>query len=263
MEVGAAIADLFMNRICIRELNPHIICILCAGYFIDATTITECLHTFCKSCIVKYLETSKFCPMCNLKIHETQPLLNLKPDRVMQEIVYKLVPNLLQNEQKRRQDFEKSRALNQPSPNSPYGQIPRFHSVKENFIPYTDKGHSYTYDEKIVICLEPQRETDAALMPKSGKSYGLKKFVQCSTRALIKHLKRLIQHVWPTLSQYDIDIYCDGELLSDTSCLKYVWLAKWSGKSGPVLLDFQLKVNTSFQKDAVEPPTNSYQWSQK
>uniref|UniRef100_A0A8C9FLC6 Polycomb group RING finger protein 1 n=1 Tax=Pavo cristatus TaxID=9049 RepID=A0A8C9FLC6_PAVCR len=81
-----------------KELNEHIVCCLCAGYFIDATTITECLHTFCKSCIVKYLQTSKYCPMCNTKIHETQPLLNLKLDRVMQDIVYKLVPGLQESE---------------------------------------------------------------------------------------------------------------------------------------------------------------------
>lgn len=52
----------------------------------------------CKSCIVKYLQTSKYCPMCNIKIHETQPLLNLKLDRVMQDIVYKLVPGLQESE---------------------------------------------------------------------------------------------------------------------------------------------------------------------
>uniref|UniRef100_A0A8D1MEA9 RAWUL domain-containing protein n=1 Tax=Sus scrofa TaxID=9823 RepID=A0A8D1MEA9_PIG len=32
--------------------------------------------------------------MCNIKIHETQPLLNLKLDQVMQDIVSKLVPVL-------------------------------------------------------------------------------------------------------------------------------------------------------------------------
>lgn len=36
--------------------------------------------------------------MCNIKIHETQPLLNLKLDRVMQDIVYKLVPGLQDSE---------------------------------------------------------------------------------------------------------------------------------------------------------------------
>ena len=52
----------------------------------------------CKSCIVKYLQSSKFCPQCNIKIHETQPLMNLRPDRTMQDIVYKLVPNLYESQ---------------------------------------------------------------------------------------------------------------------------------------------------------------------
>nr|XP_032649396.1 polycomb group RING finger protein 1 [Chelonoidis abingdonii] len=86
-------------KVKMKELNEHIVCCLCAGYFIDATTITECLHTFCKSCIVKYLQSSKYCPMCNTKIHETQPLLNLKLDRVMQDVVYKLVPGLQESEE--------------------------------------------------------------------------------------------------------------------------------------------------------------------
>ncbi|MBV99893.1 Polycomb group RING finger protein 2, partial [Eschrichtius robustus] len=34
------------TRIKITELNPHLMCALCGGYFIDATTIVECLHSF-------------------------------------------------------------------------------------------------------------------------------------------------------------------------------------------------------------------------
>ena len=32
----------------------------------------------CKTCIVKYLQTNKNCPICNTVVHETQPLLNLR-----------------------------------------------------------------------------------------------------------------------------------------------------------------------------------------
>ncbi|XP_010003736.1 PREDICTED: polycomb group RING finger protein 1, partial [Chaetura pelagica] len=113
-------------KVKMKELNEHIVCCLCAGYFIDATTITECLHTFCKSCIVKYLQTSKYCPMCNTKIHETQPLLNLKLDRVMQDIVYKLVPGLQESEEKRIREFYQSRGLDrvtQPSSEGGHVQI--------------------------------------------------------------------------------------------------------------------------------------------
>lgn len=69
------------------------------------------LSAVCKSCIVKYLQTSKYCPMCNIKIHETQPLLNLKLDRVMQDIVYKLVPGLQESKYKERDHLNLSVCL--------------------------------------------------------------------------------------------------------------------------------------------------------
>uniref|UniRef100_A0A8B9T6W1 Polycomb group RING finger protein 1 n=1 Tax=Anas platyrhynchos TaxID=8839 RepID=A0A8B9T6W1_ANAPL len=125
-------------KVKMKELNEHIVCCLCAGYFIDATTITECLHTFCKSCIVKYLQTSKYCPMCNTKIHETQPLLNLKLDRVMQDIVYKLVPGLQESEEKRIREFYQSRGLDrvtQPSGEDTVGGDPMG-------LPYSTFDHS-------------------------------------------------------------------------------------------------------------------------
>lgn len=33
----------------VRDLNSHLICTLCKGYLVDATTITECLHS-CEYC---------------------------------------------------------------------------------------------------------------------------------------------------------------------------------------------------------------------
>lgn len=29
----------------VKDLNEHIICPLCRGYFVDATTLVECLHS--------------------------------------------------------------------------------------------------------------------------------------------------------------------------------------------------------------------------
>ena len=34
-------------KVGMRDINSHIVCSLCAGYFVDATAITECLH-ICK-----------------------------------------------------------------------------------------------------------------------------------------------------------------------------------------------------------------------
>lgn len=123
------------RRIKLSTLNSHITCGICEGYFIDATTVTECLHTckycvpcsqlksrrtatpirwklvrnfrpsnlfdthfvhnsVCKSCLVKHLEENNTCPACDMVIHQSHPLQYISFDRTMQDIVYKLVPNL-------------------------------------------------------------------------------------------------------------------------------------------------------------------------
>ena len=46
--------------------------------------MTECLHTFCKSCIVKHLEDSNTCPECDDLIHQSHPLDYIAFDRTMQ-----------------------------------------------------------------------------------------------------------------------------------------------------------------------------------
>lgn len=32
----------------------------------------------CKTCIVRYLETNKYCPMCDVQVHKTRPLLSIR-----------------------------------------------------------------------------------------------------------------------------------------------------------------------------------------
>ncbi|KAJ1061432.1 hypothetical protein K5549_018807, partial [Capra hircus] len=82
------------RKIKLWDINAHITCRLCGGYLIDATTVTECLHTFCRSCLVKYLEENNTCPTCRIVIHQSHPLQYIGHDRTMQDIVYKLVPGL-------------------------------------------------------------------------------------------------------------------------------------------------------------------------
>ncbi|XP_046850722.1 polycomb group RING finger protein 1-like [Xenia sp. Carnegie-2017] len=68
----------------------------------------------CRHCIIKYLQLSKYCPTCNMKVHETQPLLNVRLDRTMQDIVYKVIPNLFEDEEVRERKFYEERRLPVP-----------------------------------------------------------------------------------------------------------------------------------------------------
>lgn len=86
-------------------VNPHIICGLCQGYLYEACTITECMHSFCKSCIVKHLLRSLNCPMCAILIHPTDPFVHIRLDGLLQDIVYALLPHVEKEEIERERKF--------------------------------------------------------------------------------------------------------------------------------------------------------------
>ena len=48
------------RKIKLVQLNPHISCQICQGYLIDATTVTECLHTCKLPCLLSTLFMSKY-----------------------------------------------------------------------------------------------------------------------------------------------------------------------------------------------------------
>lgn len=62
------------DEISLDDVHPYITCFLCRGYLIEATTIVECLHTFCHSCLMKHLsrETLLSCPQCKMPINKSK-----------------------------------------------------------------------------------------------------------------------------------------------------------------------------------------------
>ncbi|KAL3900732.1 MAG: hypothetical protein SGPRY_012404, partial [Prymnesium sp.] len=74
-----------------RILNQHLVCTLCMGYFKDACTIIECLHTFCRNCIMRHICESNTCPQCDSQLG-TNPKDLVRTDRTLQSIVDKVFP---------------------------------------------------------------------------------------------------------------------------------------------------------------------------
>ncbi|XP_078717708.1 polycomb group RING finger protein 1 [Lampetra fluviatilis] len=222
----------------IKELNEHIVCILCAGYFVDATTITECLHTFCKSCIVKYLQTSKHCPMCNIKIHETQPLLNLKLDRVMQEIVYKLVPGLQNDEERRIREFYQSRGLDRvvQAEESTAAEQTSLQSLPFDL----SKAHYYCYDELVRLCLERHSSRQGAEGKEPPVPVLKQKFVRCSVRTTVSQLRQVLSKKLGICPPSQVFVHFEEESLLDDTTLKEVWLTYWYQKPAPLLLYYSI-----------------------
>ncbi|KAF5459338.1 hypothetical protein F2P56_023293 [Juglans regia] len=68
-------------------------CPLCKKLFRDATTISECLHTFCRKCIYNKIseEELECCPICNIDLG-CVPLEKLRPDHNLQDVRTKVFP---------------------------------------------------------------------------------------------------------------------------------------------------------------------------
>ena len=71
----------------VADLHKFITCRLCLGYLRDAHTIMECLHTFCKVCIVSHFRDDgaeeHVCPVCHERLG-ANPFAVLLPDRTLQ-----------------------------------------------------------------------------------------------------------------------------------------------------------------------------------
>ncbi|XVF80908.1 hypothetical protein PTKIN_Ptkin15bG0112800 [Pterospermum kingtungense] len=68
-------------------------CPLCNNLLRDATTISECLHTFCRKCIYDKIEEEELecCPICNIDLG-CVPLEKLRPDHNLQDVRAKIFP---------------------------------------------------------------------------------------------------------------------------------------------------------------------------
>lgn len=237
-------------RIKITELNPHLICVLCGGYYIDASTIRECLHSFCRTCIIKYLETTKYCPICDVMVHKTKPLQFVKSDKNLQDLVYKLVPGLYKDEMKRRRDFYGSHpdgSVDPPRPSEARG--------------YEDKDRLiYTEDEKISLALElfsdvPESTTTDPNHPDKLQQRDIR-YLQCPAAVSVAHLKKFIRLKFDLPPKYTIDIYHSDEPLKDFFTLMDIaYIYTWRRTAPLRLLYTVYEQVTKKRKNSTEEDT--------
>jgi hypothetical protein len=105
------------TKIPIAALNELITCGICNGYYRDAHTIFECMHTFCKSCILTHFYNSNVrgnieCPTCGINLGLLGSLSNkMIYDRDMQAIVDKIFPQFAENDKEEEKKFNKEQGI--------------------------------------------------------------------------------------------------------------------------------------------------------
>lgn len=104
----------------LTELNPLLECSLCKGYLVDPYTIKECMHAFCRTCILLYFEkpcsTAYKCPKCQTSLQPFSDLSKcLLPDRQLGDLVQSLLPSLSIDEINNEKQFYEQRSMTIPN----------------------------------------------------------------------------------------------------------------------------------------------------
>nr|XP_038026289.1 polycomb group RING finger protein 3 isoform X2 [Anas platyrhynchos] len=202
-ELSLGTPKMLTRKIKLWDINAHITCRLCNGYLIDATTVTECLHTFCRSCLVKYLEENNTCPTCRIVIHQSHPLQYIGHDRTMQDIVYKLVPGLQEAEMKKQREFYHKLGMEVP------GDIKGETCSAKQHLDSHRNGETKTDENSNKETSEEKQEED--------NDYHR--------------------------SDEQLDILCNEEILGKDHTLKFVVVTRWRFKKAPLLLHYRPKMD--------------------
>lgn len=152
-------------------------------------------------------------------------------DRTMQDIVYKLVPNLQQKELKREQEFYRKHG--QQGVKLECDEVNDNHTENNVAVKEEENKDYHRNDEQLNVCLECQ-----------GAMKNLKrKFLRISSQATVSHLKKFVAlKLYYDQTKYtNIEILCNDEILGKHHTLKFVAVTRWRVKDGPLLLHYRQK----------------------
>ncbi|KAL3050739.1 hypothetical protein OYC64_012709 [Pagothenia borchgrevinki] len=230
----------------VKDFNHFMTCYLCRGYLIKPTTVTECLHTFCKSCIVQHFEDSNDCPRCGIQVHETNPLEMLRLDNTLEEIIFKLVPGLREREEQQELEFWKK---NQPREN---GQERRQRLGLPDVVgdyggrDEDDDGDEEDYhrnDPQIAICLDCLRNTGQS---EATVTDLMKRFIRCSSRVTVGTIKKFLSLKLQLPSSYELDVLCNGEIMGRDHTLEFIYMTRWrlhGENTYPMVLEYRPRID--------------------
>lgn len=244
------------RKIKLQELNSLITCELCRGYLIKPTTITECLHTFCRSCIVKHLQDKddNLCPICAILIHETNPFEMLRSDQTLEDVIYKLIPSLQENEQNRVRKFyeqhksedenkikEERQENGSAVPDSTTDE-PAVKRVKLLAGDDDSKENFHRDDPQIGVCLECLSDNSIEEQPVKEL---VRKYIRCSSRLTIAQVKKFLKVKLNLKTADQVEVMCNGEIMGKDHTLEFVYMTRWRIKEG-TLLTLQYRPRTDF-----------------
>ncbi|XP_061645053.1 polycomb group RING finger protein 5-B isoform X2 [Phyllopteryx taeniolatus] len=259
----------------VRDFNHFITCYLCGGYLIKPVTVTECLHTFCKSCIVQHFEESNDCPKCGIQVHETNPLEMLRRSssswfRACESVsaafegrrrrgggVDADTAGIVCVVQRRRSESWSSGRKTSAARTCQKGEMRKVASLvcataadvtAGAGLPDGDGGGAdddyHRSDPQIAICLDCLRNTGR--VGDTSVTDLMKKFIRCSSRVTVGTIKKFLSLKLKLPSSYELDVLCNGEIMGRDHTMEFIYMTRWrlhADNTYPMVLEYRPRVD--------------------
>jgi len=243
----------------LRSLNPFLKCNLCDGYLRDAHTVTECLHSFCKTCLFDYIEKQQEdydddcnCPTCGISLGPDPKRRFINCDRTLQNIVDKFVPEYAAADEKLKEELGIPLVTHTPvASTKPKKNKSGAYSSKKRNEPTLNSSTKPAEDEKeedtlVIFELKPELPFSYSLRTKrksiEGNNSRLlpaleKPFIRTSSKATVRHIKKYIA-IKTGISADEVDISCRGDILGSDHSLDFIKKTRWLDNTKTLLLGY-------------------------
>ncbi|KAI1713472.1 RAWUL domain RING finger- and WD40-associated ubiquitin-like domain-containing protein [Ditylenchus destructor] len=218
-------------------IENNIICTLCNNYLVEAVTLTECLHFFCRSCLLHHLKSDNRCPKCFQDLGKDLSSA-FRPDHTLQKLVYKLVPNFFWTQLKRRRRIKKKAEKKNKKVSRRKAQVTKqmLHLSTNLCSP----------EEKVSLVLEYVPPSSSAQYLQND-STNFRRYFRCLAKTPLKHLKKLLEMKLAMTDNYAVYFIDDKRthVLDDDDTLQdLIYLNPWT-RENPLQLLFTLARLTS------------------
>jgi len=262
-EPVAPITDARMVSLPLAKINPSFTCKLCGGYLRDAHTLRDCLHTFCRACLERYIVNTRrndvvHCPYraetgCTTALIATHPMrTEVRYDRAMQNLIDKLLPQFVAQEEELKKQIEaqfgggtseakrKAAALAaQSKANTASAAAAASDSTAIEPVAKKAKfgDEKFGHDKLMIFELRPYvapagappPPASVASLPPLGPLD--QPFVKTSAKVTVKHLRKFILERLGLpatgAGAVNLDLMCSGEVLGQDHSIEFIWRTRW------------------------------------
>lgn len=202
------------------KMNEFFTCALCKGYMRDTHTIAECVHSFCKSCIVLEIQSRKECPTCKNPTSANM----IRPDHLMQALFAKLYPDVEKEDEEREKEWYKERNIPMPERQLPVyagkktaKPVPKRPRVAIE--PNTHVASATSLSKSSMVRLEVRRDDPNEQIPKG--------FLQVPSSTSVETIKTNVA-LQLKVEADRIILTCKGKELPMTYTVEYIQKTIWN-----------------------------------